>query len=219
MHASNSDRAGEAFDYLTLRACIGIIALALPFVVSLVALTRDSITLTSISASYYSSARDLFVGMLFIVGSFLFAYKGHSKTEVQVSNIAAISAYGVALAPTTCDTCTTSPASIIHLVSAGLLFSCLAYFCLGPFRRKLVGMGGKKRLRSRIYLASGIIMLASIAFIALTNLLMPGEAIERLRIVYWGEAIALLAFGTSWFVSGKVLRLFADGQELHSLWQ
>ena len=64
----------KVFDYRALRLLMGLIALALPFIVTLVSSTQ----LSSISASYFTEARDAFVGMLFIVGAFLWAYNGHT---------------------------------------------------------------------------------------------------------------------------------------------
>jgi hypothetical protein len=52
---------------------VGVIAFSLPFVFSAIA----NSSLGSMSGSYYTSARDVFVGMLFIVGAFLWAYNGH----------------------------------------------------------------------------------------------------------------------------------------------
>jgi uncharacterized membrane protein YbjE (DUF340 family) len=46
---------------------MGIIALALPFLVSLISGEQ----LDSISSSYYTAARDCLVGLLFVVGAFL----------------------------------------------------------------------------------------------------------------------------------------------------
>lgn len=51
------------FDHKTLRLLLGIIAFALPFLVTFIASTP----LPSVSASYFTEARDWFVGMLFIV--------------------------------------------------------------------------------------------------------------------------------------------------------
>ena len=132
------------FDYKALRLLMGVIAFSLPYVVSLLA----SKPLASISASYYTEARDAFVGMLFVVSAFLWAYNGHDTNQKIASKIASIAAVLVALFPTACDTCETSIVSIIHYVSAGVLFSVLAYFCLGPFRRKTRG-------QSRLVLAKG----------------------------------------------------------------
>jgi hypothetical protein len=61
------------FDYPTIRLVIGLITLFLPWVVWL----RAGQITPSISWSYYTDARDSFVGMLCIVGAFLISYKGH----------------------------------------------------------------------------------------------------------------------------------------------
>jgi len=94
----HSETKSTVFDYRLLRFFIGFIAFALPIVVTIVA-SRD---LSSISASYYTDGRDWFVGMLFIVGSFLLAYNGHSLKEEVASKLAAFAAFGVALFPTSC---------------------------------------------------------------------------------------------------------------------
>jgi hypothetical protein len=91
---------GKVFDYRALRLIMGIIAFALPFTVSIV----SSSTLSLISASCYTEARDIFVGMPFIVSAFLWAYNGHTKFQARASKAASISAIFVALFPTACDT-------------------------------------------------------------------------------------------------------------------
>ena len=68
------------FNYQALRLLMGLIALALPIAVSLTAIlgTPSVSDLPSISYSYHTGARNVFVGALFIVGAFLWAYNGHS---------------------------------------------------------------------------------------------------------------------------------------------
>jgi hypothetical protein len=204
----------EVFEYRTHRLVMGLIALSLPLIVS--ALSSEK--LASISASYHSEARDWLVGLLFVVGAFLLSYNGHTPRQSAISKIAAFAAAGIAIFPTACRTCATTPTTVLHFVCATVLFSSLAYFCLGPFREKLLGSGGKKRLRRRIYLACGLTMIACMVTIAAANLLLPAPAVAALRIVYWGEAIALFAFGIAWFVSGKALGLLADEEEQLRLW-
>lgn len=128
----NSDQRA-VFDYRTLRFILGWIAFSLPFVVSVVSTT----SLKSISASYHTEAQDIFVGLLFIVGSFLVVYNGHLIREAVASKIAGFAAILVALFPTACYTCDVDLNSTIHYVSAVLLFGILTYFCLGPFREKI----------------------------------------------------------------------------------
>ncbi len=124
-------KISAVFDYRGLRLLMGVIALALPVIVSVLAGTP----LSSISASYYSDARDIFVGLLFVVGSFLFAYNGHTETESLAGKAAAGAALVVATFPTGCDGCRTGGASIVHYTAAAVLFAILAFFCFVPFRR------------------------------------------------------------------------------------
>jgi hypothetical protein len=80
MNASGKSNERLVFDHQTIRLIIGIIALGFPFAVALRILEISP----SISWSYWAkpsgpplAVRDLFVGFLFIIGAFLFSYKGH----------------------------------------------------------------------------------------------------------------------------------------------
>ena len=57
----------KVFDYRALRLLMGLIAFTLPFVVILFSSVDD---LSSISASYHTKARNVFVGLLFVVSAF-----------------------------------------------------------------------------------------------------------------------------------------------------
>lgn len=61
------------FDHYTLRKIVGFIAFLFPLVVTFLARTITS----SISASYHTNARDVFVGCLCVIGILLIGYKGH----------------------------------------------------------------------------------------------------------------------------------------------
>lgn len=108
----------EVFEYRTHRLVVGLIALSLPLVVSVLSGER----LTSISASYYTDARDWMVGLLFVVGAFLLSYNGHTTMQSIISKIAAIAAAGIAVFLTGCKTCETSSTTIVHFVCATVLF-------------------------------------------------------------------------------------------------
>ncbi|MDJ0862068.1 MAG: DUF998 domain-containing protein, partial [Gammaproteobacteria bacterium] len=84
------------FDYRALRLLMGIIAFSLAPLVTIIALKL----LPSVSASYYTDAQDVFVGLLFVVGAFLWAYNGHTLPQTITSKIASIAAVLVALFPT-----------------------------------------------------------------------------------------------------------------------
>lgn len=199
------------FDYRALRLLMGLIALALPFVVTAISATE----LSSISASYHTEARDWFVGMLFVVGAFLWAYNGHTPPEGIASKTASVAAFLVALLPTACDSCQSSIVSVIHYVAAVTLFSILAYFCFRFFRKNTKGQPrmSKKWRRDIVYFACGTVMVACMLIAALANLALSRETLNAWQVTYWAEAIALGAFGVAWIVAGKYLPLFADQDE------
>jgi hypothetical protein len=209
----NTSKWDTVFDYRALRLLMGIIAFALPFIVNWV----SSIPLTSISASYHTEARDIFVGLLFVVGAFLWAYKGHTPREAWISKAASIAAIVVALFPTSCDQCTPDMKAGIHYLAAGILFGILAYFCLGPFRENTKGKEGKKGRRAKIYFTCGCIIVACILTIGITKITLPDETIKKMLITYWAETIALIAFGIAWIVAGKVFKPLVDEEDALNL--
>lgn len=203
------------FDYRTLRLIMGLIALSLPFLVTLIA----GESLPSVSAAYYSGARDLFVGLLFVVSAFFLAYNGHSMPQAVASKVAAVAAAGVAIFPTS-KTCEPSTwASAAHTVAAFLLFSILVFFCLGPFRAKTWGLSGKKSRRAILYVVCGLLMIGAMLVGAYGLFAMGCDARAESRILYWVETVALTAFGVAWFVAGKWLRILADEDEALTLFR
>lgn len=206
MITSNSN---TIFDYRALRLLMGIIAFALPFIVTFI----SSTTLTSISASYYTEARDIFVGLLFVVSAFLLAYNGHTSIQAWASKAASFAAALAALYPTSCLTCAPDIKSKIHYVAAAIFFGILAYFCLGPFRKNTKGQEGKKGRRAKIYFICGWIIIICMLTMGLTKLTISNEIRNSLYITYWGESIALWAFGVAWIVAGKVFRPLVDDEE------
>jgi len=204
-----SKNTGTVFDYRALRLLMGIIALTLPFLVTLL----SSSPLSSISASYYTEARDAFVGMLFVVGAFMWAYNGHTIKEAVASKIASVAAICVVMFPTSCDICETNIISITHYGAAVILFAILAYFCFVPFRLNTKGKKGKKGRRSKIYFVCGGIMVGCMLSLFIAKLILSDETIETLRVTYWVETIALVTFGFAWIVAGKYIRFFVDEDE------
>ena len=202
-------KLNQVFDYRTLRLLMGLIAFSIPFVVTYV----SSTTLTSISSSYYTEARDIFVGLLFIVSAFLLAYNGHTLTEALASKVASFAAVIAALIPTSCQLCEPDIKSTVHYIAAAVFFAILAYFCLGPFRKNTKGQPGKKGLRAKIYFICGLVIIISMLTIGISKITMTDEARNALYITYWGEAVALWAFGIAWMVAGKVFSPLVDDEE------
>lgn len=208
----SGDRLTKLLDYKTLRMLMGIIALVLPLAVSLVSSTR----LNSVSGAYYTEGRYILLAMLILVALLLFAYSGHSAQESMWSNVAAVASLLLVFFPADCTNCRATLSGQIHFIAGAVLFLVLAYFCLVLFQRSTRGRKGKRARRSLIYRVCGWTMLACIVGLLFANILLTTSEINQWRLTYYGETIALNAFGIAWIVSGKTSRLIADEDELFS---
>ena len=205
----NNNDTSPVFDYRALRLLVGVIAITIGPVVTII----SSMPISSISASYHQEARDVFVGMLFVVSALLWAYNVHTIRESIASKGASIAGILVALFPTYCPTCSSDPTSKIHFVAAVTLFAILAYFCFGPFRKNTRNQKGKKRLRSGIYIACGVLMVGCLVVGSIVWFALTEDTLAANGIIYWVETIALSAFGFAWIVAGKYFRIFVDEEQ------
>ena len=85
MKGGTIEGEGLIFDYHTIRLIIGFIAMIFPLIVYI----RAAKITDSISWSYYTDARDLFVGFLFVIGAFLISYKGR-KTIIRPDDVGSL---------------------------------------------------------------------------------------------------------------------------------
>ncbi|MGC1375228.1 MAG: hypothetical protein WA821_03340 [Anaerolineales bacterium] len=208
---STSEDRLPTFSSDAIRLFIGLIAFALPL---LVTVASSFAPLTSISASYNTGARDIFVGLLFVLGAFLFTYKGHEKKEDWMANLAALGAILAALCPIPCDACKPDTAAtiktIIHCCGGLTMFSVIAYFCLGPFRKAAkVKPGNEAGRRVRFYTFCGWAVIACIAVIIVGTAtagffgLMP-------TFTFLAEFVMLWLFSAAWLVASQWLPWFTD---------
>jgi hypothetical protein len=194
---------GMLVSYLTLRRIVGTLGIGLPIVVAMWGFTLGYALQPSISDYYSLRTRDAFVGILFTIGWFLFSYRGFDRSDDVAGNLACLFALGVALFPNNGN----QFESTVHFSSAVALFLVLAYFSLFLFTKTgAMPPTLEKRIRNRIYVACGVVMLACIALIGLYYLLgLKRAAVAAINPVFWLEALALWAFGFSWFVKGETL--------------
>lgn len=197
--------------YLTLRKAIGVLGLALPFVLVLGALLifRTG-PQPSISDYYFTGMRDVFVGTLFVTGFFLFCYKGYGRLDDIVGDVAGIFALGVALFPTQAEGDHSHCALVIgriHLACAALFFLALAFFCLYLFTRSDGRPTAMKLVRNRVYRSCGWTIIGAISFIVIWFLLLKSRLpdLDAWHPVLILETIAEIAFGVSWLVKGRTL--------------
>lgn len=217
--------------YHFIRRAVGILGISLPVVLlfGLLLLTDCHEIEGSISKYYHTIMRNFLVGVLCAVALFLFSYRGYKlKIEKRKStedktkrkkppindnwagNFAGIFALGVAFFPTTirCDDLTQCITEVylrsfigyVHLASALFFFLALAYISYILFPR------GRKKQKNRLYKRCGVtIVICTFTLLIYVPLLkkhLPG--VEKFSPVFFLETIALIAFGISWLVKGRM---------------
>ena len=206
------------------RTAIGVLGVSLPPLLVLSSLLRRQELQGSISAYYFTSARDVFVGVLWVIGVFLFFYQYRprrpelARTKVEpirtgaadawLGKVAGVSAVLVALFSTTPPPA--SPAQppeigMVHGVSAAVLFTCLSLFPLLLF--------SQSRVRGHVYRRYGWVMIALLVSVVAYAFAPDGlrESLARWKPVLVLESLLILVFGVSWFDRGLELAASAKG--------
>ncbi len=200
--ATTSPQTTLVHSYLFLRRAIGVIGLALPFVLVLgKQLVDGGALIGSLSGYYYTDLRDVLVGAMCAVGVFLLAYYGHDRVDNIASSVAGLGAIGLALFPTTPDHDASDwdrTSGVLHLVFAAVFFLSLAYFCLRLFPHD----GEQPEKFGALYRACGGVILACLVLIALAKYL---DFVPSLHPALWLEAVAVEAFGVAWLVKGRTM--------------
>jgi len=185
--------------YRTLRKVLGIMALLFPVVL---VLFGTSVMKSSLSAYYWSTAKDIFVGFLIAMGIFLVSYNGYDKADKIITTIPGISMMLLAIFPMSMESFTpnflsSGVSNIIHYASAAITFIFLGIMSLTQFSRS------DNFFRNRIYKICGYIILITIAtmipFIVSPYIM---EVTDRFRLFFIQETVVLWAFGYSWLVKG-----------------
>lgn len=202
------EKNDQIISYYALRILIGATGVLLPLLLIIGNLVANNTMAIEFSVSDYydnSTAGDILVGVLFVLGFFLMTYKGPKPIDSRAANLGCVFALGVALFPTTSSN---EVVHIMHFVFAVLLFSVFIFFSIYLFRKsdQPKGSNPKKVKRNRVYLICGIIMIACIAAIALSMLVFK-TASEKYQLVFWFESIALISFGISWITKAEFLFL------------
>ncbi len=202
--------------YLLMRAAVGALGIALPVVLVLTdGLWFDGAPFprSSLSAYYYSGVRDLMVGTICAIGTFLLAYKvAERNLDNTLSVLAGLTVILVALFPPRVRTGgTLSPlqerlgealCAQLHFAAAAVFLLCLAVLSVTFGLRE-----GSRPARSqrfspgfwRIYhFACAAIIAAALLFMGITEITDSGPRTSLLI----GESVSLMAFGASWLAKG-----------------
>ena len=198
------DEPRDLVSYWTLRKAVGVLGAALPLllVVGCFLLGGCEGLEDSISDYYGTGVRDVFVGILFAIAWFMFAYRGYDSGDDFYGDLACVFALGVALFPTTSGS---AFIRAVHFVSASGLFLVLSYFSLKLFTKGNEPFTAEKKKRNKLYRACGVIMLVCIGTIPLYYLLLRDSALAGLKPVFWLQSLALAAFGVSWLTKGEMI--------------
>lgn len=210
MNQQSSPPDSLVLSYLALRKAVGIIGLALPFVLAFGKILLEGHGIqSSVSAYYYTELRNVFVGSLCAIGIFLMSTRGYDWRDLIAGRLACIFAIGVALFPTTPSMDPTGREKLIgtlHWSFAALLFLTLAYFSIVLFTESDKQNPTRQKLhRNKVYRVSGYTILASILLVAVTQIPAVKALVEPLTPVFWLESVAIIAFGVSWLTKGEAI--------------
>lgn len=213
------DHSNQIISYLTQRKVLGYLGISLPFLV-FIGSQFDGVSplLNSISAYYFTNVREIFVSTLAALSLFFITYKGYTKLDNILTNIAGLLALNIALFPSMRETnedvlylfafISPQATDIIHLCSASTFFLILAFVSYFIFTKTGNSpMTPRKIVRNRVYKACGIIIFSSLIIMGVYEIL-PEDVklyLQKFRLIFIFESISLFAFGTSWLVKGGVI--------------
>jgi hypothetical protein len=206
--------------YFALRSGLCWIAFVFPIVLFGIGWWNQIHLQNSMSAYYFAfdpqdsplrvfPGRVVFVGVLFVLGISLMLYKGFSRAENWLLNIAGLAAVIAALFPMQppdyCTNCGINKFFFVHEVAGVVVFGCLAlvaWFCTGKTLVKLRTDSQRRWFRG-IYIVIGILMVLSpLAAIVMTTFF--GIYDKKLFFI---ESFALWTFAAYWAVRSYELHL------------
>lgn len=185
--------------YFVLRIVIAGGALVLPAALLIwLAVDPGLVMMDSISASYYTPARSLFVGTLVAIGVALVAYRGYTRGENRTMNAAGCLAIVVALFPTVDPVQPgLTPVSVVHAVAAVTFFVLVALSIVVYGQRTLssIPQADLQRRYRQAYRILVVLVLGLPVLALLVAWLMDSPA-----TLFTVEAAALYAFASFWIV-------------------
>lgn len=218
---SPPDEDGSRYlrSYLIMRVLVGALGVALPALLVFgdgIVFNLDPFPRDSLSAYYYSSVRELFVGTLCATAVFLITYKVADRTlDNTLSIIAGLGALIVALFPTGLpdhvsqltplqDRLSEAAVQAVHFTAAGVFILSLGVICYF-FGVREGARAARPTKRSpkfwrRYHWSCAGAIIGAVVWIAITQAL--GGPSKSLLI---GETVAVWAFGASWFMKGLEL--------------
>lgn len=199
-----------------LRCWIGVLGMALPWIVLVLSVAYGFGWPDSISATYFvSTCITPFMIILGSAGVLLCCYDAYSRVDDTLNTIAGIFGFGICLFPCAA---TNAPyigtfnlpigtSNTLHMICAIGFFGILAYNSLFQFTKSAGIVTPYKKKRNLIFRVCGIGMIVSFIFLPLATF----GVLTIPHIIWWIEMIALTFFGVSWLTKANCIPfLFAD---------
>lgn len=184
--------------YFTLRITIAAVTIVLPVGLLLwTGIDRDLTLLNSMSAYYYGPTRNIFVGALIATGVCLVCYKGFSKGEDWLLNIAGTLAAMVALFPTNPPGGKHTAIGVVHVVCALAFFAFVSISIWAYSRITLPALNDPSKQQAFRYiyrtLSIAVVVVPAVAglFILASN---------SSALIFALEMAALYVFAIYWLV-------------------
>lgn len=212
--------------YLNLRLCIGVLGVALPFILRIGSAIFPPDPY-SVSAYYYSAERNILVASLCVLGTFLLTYQGYDKLDSRITNVCGAATIGVALFPTSNPGFKPAWVGHVHPVVAGIALAGQALMALQFTQsaprderarwlddvKRMLGalifrytprVHGKKLTRNRIYSACAWLIIIGVV-LALAQNFLPDSVKTETQWLFWFESLSIASFGVAWLVKGGTL--------------
>ncbi|WP_368185659.1 hypothetical protein [Aestuariibius sp. HNIBRBA575] len=217
-HAENT-RHEVIRSYYRVRQTLGYLGVSLPFLLMLSSAVSNAELEPSLSDFFHTISRDVFVGVLFAIGTFLVIYEGYERepgetfTDNWLATVAGLSVFGVALFPNESPSGQVAALTqqlvgigispIIHYSSCLIFFYCMGHFCLFRFSKT------KHPGRRKYYIACGWTIVACGTMLAIASYwkqmgppALTAFVLEN-NVVFWVEAIGVWAFSSAWVIKGR----------------
>ena len=202
--------------YNSMRLGMGLLAVATPVAIWAWGCFWGVPWQDSISAYYFAPIADsptkfstyptrvLFGGILWAIGAFLIMYKGYSKAENRILNLAGCSAIMVAMNPMYAQKGYIPCSNYLHYSFAVLLFVCMAITAICFGKDTLPSIEDKKvrRRYSAFYTTFAHLMWVFIGLAIAVKLIWNNSG----HWVFVLEALGIWAFGAYWLTKCHELR-------------
>jgi hypothetical protein len=215
--------------YLNLRLCIGVLGVALAFILRIGSAIFPPDPY-SVSAYYYSAMRNILVASLCVLGTFLLTYRGYDKLDSRITNVCGAATIGVALFPTSNPGFKPAWVGHVHPVVARIALAGQALMALqftqsaprdgaarwlDDVKRMLRALifqypqrvhqeHGKKLTRNRVYSACALLIIIGVV-LALAQNFWPDSVKAETQWMFWFESLSIASFGVAWLVKGGTL--------------